>query len=251
MNDTCKYDNVPDAEDKRDFKYAEHCMTVENLPRQVDLRAGCSAIKNQGILGSCTGNSLAGATEFETRKAGMNPPDLSRLFIYYNEREVEGTISQDAGAQIRDGVKVLATYGVCPEADWPYLIDQFSRRPEDHDFANALPYKISKYVRLDNTNKEELQHCLASGFPFVFGFSVFSGFESQEVAATGIVNMPQNGETCLGGHAVYAVGYDMDTDRVLVANSWGDGWGQRGFFTIPFAYITNPEYAQDFWTIQA
>lgn len=93
-------------------------------------------------------------------------------------------------------------------------------------------------------------HCLADGYPFVFGFSVFSEFESPLVAATGILNLPTPNETCHGGHAVLAVGYDMEAKTFLVRNSWGQEWGQMGYFTIPFAYITNPNLAQDMWCIK-
>lgn len=246
---TRRYDYVPDLPDFRDYAYAQHGYRAAIVPRHVDLRGGCSQIKDQGQLGSCTGNSLAGSVEFETRRAGRNPPDLSRLFIYYCERAIEHTTRQDAGAQIRDGIKALATNGVCPESEWPYIISQFARKPTTKDYKDALSFKISKYVRL--TTKDDMINCLASGFPFVFGFSVYESFESAEVAKTGIVPMPKKSEKLLGGHAVYAVGYDLDSDRVVVANSWGTGWGQQGFFTIPFAYITDTNLAEDFWVVQA
>ena len=201
------------------------------------------------ISGNCTGNSLAGAVEFELRKAGKNPPDLSRLFIYYSERAIEHTTRTDSGAQLRDGIKALASLGVCPESHWPYLIDKFTHKPDATDYKLALPFKISKYARL--TTRDDMINCLASGFPFVFGFTVYASFEGQEVAQTGIVPMPQKSEQMLGGHAVYAVGYDLDTDRVLVANSWGTDWGQGGFFTIPFAYLCNTDLCEDFWKIRA
>lgn len=244
-----KYDYVPDLPDFRDYAYAEHGYRAAVVPRHVDLRGGCSAIKDQGQLGSCTGNSLTGAVEFETRRAGRNPPNLSRLFVYYNERAIEHTTRSDAGAQIRDGIKALATQGVCPESEWPYVISQFTRKPTKKDYLDAQPFKISKYLRL--TTKDDMVHCLAAGLPFVFGFSVYASFESAEVAKTGIVPLPSKTEKQLGGHAVYAVGYDLATDRVLVANSWGLGWGQQGFFTIPFAYLANSDLAEDFWCIQA
>jgi C1A family cysteine protease len=244
-----KYDYVPDLPDHRDYGYGEHGFRAAVVPRHVDLRGGCSAIKYQGQLGSCTGNSLAGAVEFETRRAGRKPPDLSRLFIYYCERAIEHTTRSDSGAQIRDGIKALATQGVCPESEWPYVIAHFRRKPTLQDYKDAAAYKIGKYMRL--ASRDDMVNCLAAGFPFVFGFSVYESFESAAVAQTGVVPMPAKTERCLGGHAVYAVGYNLDTDTVLVANSWGTGWGQSGFFTMPFAYLLDTNLAEDFWCLQA
>ena len=97
----------------------------------------------------------------------------------------------------------------------------------------------------------QLQACLATGTPFVFGFSVYDSFESGEVASTGIVNMPGPKEKQVGGHAVVAVGYDNATQRFTVRNSWGRSWGQKGYYTMPYAYVTSAQLAQDFWAIYA
>ena len=91
---------------------------------------------------------------------------------------------------------------------------------------------------------------MAGGYPFEFGFTVYESFESQEVAQTGVVPMPQQTEKVLGGHAVMAVGYDDAQQRIIVRNSWGTSWGQQGYFTMPYAYLTNHQLSSDFWTIQ-
>ena len=95
-----------------------------------------------------------------------------------------------------------------------------------------------------------MRACLAEGFPFVFGFTVYESFESQQVARTGIVSMPQRGERVVGGHAVVAVGYHDTEKRFIVRNSWGTGWGMKGYFTIPYDYLSNPNLAEDFWTVR-
>ncbi len=97
----------------------------------------------------------------------------------------------------------------------------------------------------------QLKGCLAEGFPFVFGFTVYESFESDEVRAGGVVPMPSSGEQVLGGHAVLAVGYDDGTQRFLVRNSWGTEWGQHGHFTMPYAYLTERNLSSDFWTLRA
>ena len=243
-----KYSYVPDLCDQRDYMYQEHGDKVANLPRKVDLRPQCSPIKNQGSIGSCTGNSIAGATEFAFRKDGKKTDDLSRLFIYYQERASEGTISQDSGAQIRDGIKAIATYGIPPESVWPYDTAKFTKKPSVKAYKAAVPNKVTKYLRV--VTKDDMLNALASGYTFVLGFTVYESFESEEVAKTGVVPMPSPDEKSLGGHAVYCVGYDLDKNVFIVANSWGTGWGDQGYFYIPIEYLTNTNLAEDFWCIQ-
>jgi C1A family cysteine protease len=99
-------------------------------------------------------------------------------------------------------------------------------------------------------NLNQMRGCLAAGFPFVFGFTVYESFESQEVADTGVMPMPASGEKVLGGHAVLVVGYDDASERFRVRNSWGTGWGQAGYFTMPYAYLTDSGLSSDFWTLR-
>ena len=62
--------------------------------------------------------------------------------------------------------------------------------------------------------------------------------------------MPSSTESVVGGHAVLAVGYDESERRFIVRNSWGAGWGIKGYFTVPYSYLTDPNLANDFWTIR-
>jgi len=241
----------PDLPDFRDHMYSAPHLTLAALPPQVDLRPQCPPVYDQGELGSCTGNAIAGAVHFDRRKQGLSPDFVpSRLFIYYNERVIEHSVSQDAGAMIRDGIKSISKAGVCPETpDWPYDITKFAQKPPAQAFSDALHHKAVSYQRLVNT-LTQMKGCLASGYPFVFGFSVYESFESQTVAHTGVVPMPQPKEQMLGGHAVLAVGYDDAQQRFTVRNSWGPSWGMAGYFTIPYAYLTDSNLADDFWTVR-
>jgi C1A family cysteine protease len=218
------------------------------LPSHIDLRPTCSPVENQSTLGSCTSNALAAAIEFLERKDGVLFVDASRLFIYYNERAMEGTVKSDAGAMIRDGIKTLKNQGVCLEKIWPYVISKFAVKPSAACYKEALKRQITSYHRI--LTLDEMRACLADGFPFVFGFTVYESFESQDVARTGVVQMPQPTERSLGGHAVLAVGYDDVQKRFIVRNSWGTGWGQKGYFTIPYNYLANRNLADDLWTIR-
>jgi C1A family cysteine protease len=243
------YGWVPDRPDYRDKLYSAIAKPPKKLPSKVDLRDGCSAVENQGQLGSCTANALAGNLEFLEKKAGKRATNLSRLFIYYNERAMEGTINEDAGAAIRDGVKTLVNLGVCSESKWPYKIAKFTDKPSPACFKQATSREVTSYHRI--ITLQQMKECLAEGFPFVFGFSVYEAFESDAVAKTGKLNLPKRGEKQLGGHAVCAVGYDDSASRLLVRNSWGTDWGLKGYFTMPYDYASNTNLADDFWTLRA
>jgi len=241
-----KYVRVKDKQDGRDHKYKTTSSII--LPRIVDLRANCSPVEDQGDLGSCTGNAIVGALEYLENTQQEEPVRLSRTFVYFNERLLEHTINQDAGAAIRDGIKVVATYGACVEKLWPYDIKAFKNKPSDAAYADALKRKALTYQNLDQT-EEALTHCLAHNRPIVFGIVVYSSFESDAVAKTGIVPMPKAHEKNMGGHAVLIVGYDLDKRMFLVRNSWGPKWGDHGYFWLPFDFVLNPDLADSFWTI--
>ena len=243
------YGWVPDRPDYRDKLYSAIAAPPKKLPPSVDLSSQCSAVEDQGQLGSCTANALVGNLEFLEKKSGKPVTNLSRLFIYYNERVMEGTVKEDAGAMIRDGVKSLANQGVCAEKQWPYTISKFAQQPSASCVKAALNRKVVSYHRL--LSLQDMKKCLAEGYPFVFGFSVYEGFESPAVAKTGMLDLPQPGERQLGGHAIMAVGYTESTQRLLIRNSWGADWGLKGYFTMPYAYAANTNLADDFWTIRA
>ena len=167
------YGWMPDLPDARDHMYAAPPAAMAALPPKVDHRAQCPAVYDQGQLGSCTGNSIAGALQFDRMKQKLVPDFIpSRLFIYYNERVIEGTVGSDSGAQIRDGIKVVATEGAPPESDWPYDINRFAEKPPPSAFQDALKDRAVQYQRLVQ-NQNQMKGCLSSGYPFVFGFTVY------------------------------------------------------------------------------
>ena len=180
------YGWMPDLPDQRDYKFSAIYKIPAKLPGSVDLRSQCPPVEDQGNLGSCTANALAGALEFLELKDKADYTDLSRLFIYYNERVIEHTVTSDSGAMLRDGIKTLAKQGVCAEAKWPYAIARFTKKPSAACYKDASNHQITSYQRL--LTVDEMRSCLADGYPFVFGFTVYESFESATVARTGTVS---------------------------------------------------------------
>jgi C1A family cysteine protease len=256
-----RYGWVADLPDARDHLYSAPHVTLGALPSSVDLRAGLPEAYDQGQIGSCTANAIAGAFEFAVRKQGLTDFMPSRLFIYYNERAKEGHVHTDSGAQIRDGLSSIGKQGVCPETEWTYdatpadpNTGQFpagakdGQKPPANCYRDALNNRATSYQRVTQ-QIDQLRGCLAAGYPFVFGFTVYDSFESQEVAQSGEAQLPQPGESVLGGHAVLATGYDDTERRFYVRNSWGTGWGKDGYFSMPYEYLTNRQLSSDFWTV--
>ncbi len=242
-----------DRPDSRDRLYAPPPAILKALPPSTDLRPMLSGLRifDQGQLGSCTANAIAAAHFHDQVKQMIKGTTLftpSRLFIYYNERSAEGTVMDDSGAFIRDGIKSIAREGVCSETLWKYDITRFKSKPPAKCYTEALKHQAVQYFRVGQT-LDLIRACLAEGWPIVFGFTVYESFESAEVARTGLMPMPGRRESSLGGHAVLAVGYDDSTRRVTVRNSWSDQWGDKGHFYMPYDFITSSARASDFWKV--
>jgi C1A family cysteine protease len=244
-----RYGWIPDLPDRRDRIFAARPETLRALPPRVDLRDMCPPIYDQGALGSCTAQAIAALLEFD--QARQSQPGVftpSRLFIYYNERVVEGTVDEDSGAMLRDGIKSVARLGGPHESLWPYCIPRFRDKPPAAAYREGLKHQALLYERLLQ-DVDQLKGCLAAGYPFVFGFSVYESFESSVVARTGDVPMPGRRESLLGGHAVVAVGYDDPRRRFVIRNSWGPSWGRAGYGTMSYEYLLDNGLSDDFWTV--
>lgn len=219
------------------------------LLTHTDLEPQCPPVYDQGEEGSCTAHAGAGLAEFLTLKLGL--PDFipSRQAIYWWERAREGDTADDTGASLADMAAVLGTNG-CPHEDlWPYIISQMAVQPPNNVCVDGLKHLVLDAYEV-HQDLNSIKAVLTNGYPVAIGFTVFPSFESQEVTDTGVVPMPGKHEDPVGGHAVLIVGNDDDSGRFKVRNSWGVSWGgpMHGYFTIPYAYLVNPQLAGDFWS---
>jgi C1A family cysteine protease len=265
MNRTARrFGWIPDLPDRRDHLFSAPAPILQKLPRKVNLTKLCPPIYDQGMVGSCTGNAIAAAVQFNRMKNKQEPGFIpSRLFIYYNERAMEGTVNADPGAMIRDGIKSVSKLGVCPETMWPYDGNPFpddpgdgipantrlTHKPSQACYTEAAKHQVISYQRLVQ-NISQLRGSLAAGYPFVFGVTVYESIYNDSVSQTGDISMPGDGESIVGGHAMLAVGYDDATRVFIIRNSWGKAWGKKGYGTIPYSYLNDSTLASDLWTLR-
>lgn len=234
-----------DKPDPRDWKFP---TLPKTSTKKVDLRPFDQPIYDQGNLGSCTANAIGAAFAFSLRKQSKPVFTPSRLFLYYNTRVLINSVHTDSGAYIRDGIKTITANGVCPEPQWPYVERMFATLPSKACYREATKHKAVTYQRVAQ-NLNQLRAVLDAGFPFTIGFYVYESFIRTGYNG-GIARIPSRGEQFLGGHAVLVVGYNDATKMFTVRNSWGTGWGDKGYFYMPYAYLTNRSLSSDFWVIQ-
>jgi len=240
------YGRIADLGDDRDKRFS--ILDGLSLPSSVDLRPDCAPIEDQGQLGSCTSFATGAAIRYARKKQGLSDFVTSHLFLYYNSRS-KSTKTVDAGATIRDAIKAAAKQGDCAETDWPYDISKFASKPPVQAYQDALKDRAISYLSVAQDGTQ-MKNCLAQGWPVVIGFTVYSSFESNAVAQSGVVPMPSKSESVLGGHAVLIVGFRDDKQQWICRNSWGQ-WGDQGYFYMPYDYLLNRRLSSDFWTIRA
>ncbi|MGB3347002.1 MAG: C1 family peptidase [Candidatus Humimicrobiia bacterium] len=233
------------------------------IPTSIDLRRWCPPIENQGSIGSCTANAGVGLVEYYERRAFDRHIDASRLFLYKTTRNLLGWTG-DRGAFIRTTMAAMVLFGIPPERYWPYVKEDFDKEPSSFCYSFAQNYQAIQYFRLDSsfTSKKSLlkliKTLLAFGLPSMFGFTVFNSI--RQARKDGKITFPCLGEKILGGHAVMAVGYDDDIKiknttcgvekkgALLIRNSWGTSWGERGYGWLPYEYVLTG-LARDWWTL--
>ncbi len=225
-------------------------VPLANLPRAVDLRPWMPVVEDQGALGSCCANALVGALEYLTVRERGERTDLSRIFVYYNQRLWDGEVRQDVGATVVDGVRVLARVGVPTERSWPYLRGLFAVQPPEPIYTEAARHKVSDWWSID-IDVDAMRACLAAGFPVVFGTRVTESF--MKPPSSGMISIPSatdRDDAKHGRHALLLVGYDDARRTFVVRNSWGDDWGDRGYCYMPYAYLGNRSWTRNAWALR-
>jgi C1A family cysteine protease len=234
----------PDKPDVRDYVFK--AISIDGKS-SIDLRHYCSPVENQGNLGSCTGHAVSSAMEVILKRENRLT-EISRLFIYYQARLLEGTVRYDAGAYLRDCIKACNKIGAPAESLWKYDQRLYRNNPTAKAYTDASKRRVIKYERCADFTA--VKNAIAGGNPVVAGFMVYSSFMTKSVSKTGMMPYPNiRSERSLGGHAVCLVGFDDATGRFIAKNSWGTGWGDKGYFYLTYDVIKNPQMSGDFWVI--
>jgi C1A family cysteine protease len=235
--------------DEMDLRYSA-AKPIRGFPQSMDLRNQLPDCYDQGNTSSCTYHGIAGSLQSAMFKAGIPVVMPSRLFGYYNERLLEGDPGEDAGAEIRDGMKVTNVYGYVPETIWPFDESKVTVKPSQQAYDAAVKERIHFYASVNLRSLDSVRLPLSHGYPVIIGFDVYDYFESDAMATSGVLNMPKKGEHLLGGHCVLVVGYNDVKKAVLVRNSWGTGWGiMRGHFWMSYDYLTS-DLCSDGWMLR-
>jgi C1A family cysteine protease len=235
-----------DIPDDRDYPFK--ATKLVDFQYEVDLRPYDTEVRDQGSLGSCMPHAVTSLQNFVDKKD--DTPYyfyLSCLYLYYHARAMRGWENEDSGSFIRDGMKIMAERGCATESYFPYDIRTFRNKPSDEAEENAPLHKIGTYYRCFNI--QDIMQSIAEGYPVVAGIDLYSSFESWVNGVVGVVPLPKDGETYLGGHAVMFLGYKRIDGKlyIIAKNSWGVNWGDRGYFYLPEEYFT-PYYMSDMWT---
>jgi ribosomal protein L10 len=223
-----------------------------SIAAPIDLRPKCPPIYDQGAIGSCTANAIAFYYQYLEVDKSFLP---SRMYIYAKERLLDspGQPLTDSGSDAVLGLSWISGHGVCPESEWPYVVGNVNLVPPAKCDTDAAAHKITGAYNLGAGGVSQtqiitnIQVALANALPVLLAFSVYESFMSAKVAATGIVPVPNTRtEELDGGHEVIIVGVLPAQSLFVVANSWGTGWGDKGYFYLPFAYVLNSNLAFEF-----
>ena len=233
-----------------DWTYRPHASVVRRLSAVIDLRRHCPPVYDQLHLNSCSANAIAAALRYDELKEGRaHVASPSRLFIYYNERVLSGLVGTNSPVPLRDGFRAIARMGACPEAMWPYEVRRFRRAPTPRCFQSAQRHRAIAYYRLRRAISH-MRTCLAERFPFVMAIAVHQSMMALGVLRTGVVPVPSGRDRLRGGHAVLVVGCHHEKRLLIFRNSWGRGWGDRGYGYLPYAFVASPDLTWDFWTMR-
>lgn len=260
-------------------------LETSNLkqPSSVDLRKWCSPVENQGSLGSCTAHAGAGVIEYFQNRSFGKYTDGSRLFLYKTTRNLMQTTG-DAGGWLRCTMGAIVLCGIPPEKYYPYVVKDYDKEPPAFVYSVADNFEAIKYFCHDPLSSaasstspggsekateskagrsqqdvlESVKKYLMAGIPAMFGFWGFPSYKDSDIP--GGIPYPSPGETAQWGHAVVAVGYDdtihiknvksenETTGALLIRNSWGRSWGDKGYGWLPYRYVQN-KLALDFWSL--
>jgi hypothetical protein len=219
-------------------------------PPYVDLRKFCGPVKNQGSEGFCTANAGASIDEWINRAYLKRQPILSAQFLYVRELLAQGNFPNDDGSDGDTLCRVLCWKGCCEESLYPSIPGEILMTTLEQE-ENARNYELGAYHGLADSTTAVSVLADPTPWPFAIGFPVYSSFESEQTAKTGVMPIPGPNEELMGGHEVGGYGYDIGEvpylrpsgcpAAILCLNSWSEQWGDQGFFWMPIPILDRPD----------
>lgn len=239
---------VPSVNTERDWHFADAIASgalgaVATLPPSVDLRAAWWAIDDQEDTGSCVGWATAeGVVRYHMVKAAKlgKSTQLSPRFVWMGSKETDEfttrpeTFVEEAGTSLKAAMDVVRKYGAVPMSTLPFHITTaMYAGPENTLYALAAQRRVSSYFNLLR-DLQQWKAWLASHGPILAALNVDRSWDNAAATGGNIDTFVPN--TVRGGHAIAVVGYTAG-GRFIVRNSWGTGWGDKGFGYVTPAYI--------------
>ncbi len=239
---------VPSKGTENDWKFEDAMQSgalgaVAALPPSKDLRQTWWRIGDQEDTGSCVGwASTDGVMRYQLVIAGKLAQNgmVSPRFTWMASKETDEftkrpeTFIEEAGTSLKAAMDICRKYGVVPESMLPFHIDTLMHVGDENQFyATAAQHRASAYFNFGK-NLTQWRNWLASNRPILVALGVDATWDNA-TATHGILDAYQP-NTVRGGHAVCVVGYRKD-NRFIIRNSWGTGWGDKGFAYASEAYI--------------
>jgi C1A family cysteine protease len=215
--------------DKYDKKDYLHRVSRRAIPASLVMPQ--PAIRDQGNLGSCTAFGIGGVVTATMMQVNIFVDWENAKWIYNGERYLEGTLNYDSGAYPRDGWEWLLSTGCgLLEPDWPYS-DELDPTPPPSKFnAKAATLPLQAYFRITG-GVASICDALAQGYYVSLGIPWFDTWMDPP---NGVLPNISRKSNMVGGHEIFIYGYDQGQQIFFCQNSWGDSWGNKGRFTLPF-----------------
>ena len=237
---------IPSREMEKDWKFenakdAGLLTARAALPSSKDLREVWWKIGDQKNTGSCVGWATADSVlRWHFVKANRLPKDqlLSPRFIWMAAKETDQYVSQPTtfieseGTSLKSALDIGRKFGSVRNTVLPFATGILYSGEAKTFYALAAQLKISSYFNL-GANLANWRTWLASNGPILTRLDVDATWDNA-TNTKGNMDVYQP-NTTRGGHAVALVGYTPD--RFIVRNSWGTGWGDKGFgyASLPYA----------------
>jgi len=247
--------NIPDDFDEKDWIFEHNDLFTIPCSGSISIKNFFKEISHQYHLGSCTANAVADACEAKMVKDNKTIPgkikDLSRLFIYWNARNLDRPpkADKDKGSKIKLALDSVRIYGIPFEKDYPYMFSRVNKQPGWLVYKKAIKNKFKTFNFYKITSKgqerrKKIQQALFYNCPVVFGTSVTEEF--RKVRNANIIQKPKGG--FIGKHAMIIVGWSEELQAYHIRNSWGTAWGDKGYGYMSKKYIEST-ITKDLWVI--